>query len=206
MENKKMTEKESLDLITQMIQNTRQNLDEGSGNMFLLWGYVTLVVTLVVMAGLYFTGSYMWMWGFWAIPALGYPLSYMLLRKQQQQVTKQYSDKMVNDLWMWIGVSCMIFVFMGLVNNKMEIILPLSSLFISMGTLITGVIIRYMKFSFAAFGLGIGTQMLINGHQGLLEMAGFALVVLFALIIPGHVLNSRAKKEMYHAKERGVNL
>lgn len=38
MEDRKLNEKESLELITQMIRNTRRNLDAGSGNMFLLWG------------------------------------------------------------------------------------------------------------------------------------------------------------------------
>lgn len=48
MEDKELNEQESLKLITQMIQNTRRNLDTGSGNMFLLWGYVSAIVTLVV--------------------------------------------------------------------------------------------------------------------------------------------------------------
>ena len=43
MEDKKLNEKESLELITQMIQNTRRNLDTGSGNMFLVWGYVSVL-------------------------------------------------------------------------------------------------------------------------------------------------------------------
>ena len=51
MEDKKLNEKESLELITQMIQNTRRNLDTGSGNMFLVWGYVSVLVTLTVLAG-----------------------------------------------------------------------------------------------------------------------------------------------------------
>ena len=48
MEDKKLNEKESLELITQMIQNTRQNLDTGSGNMFLVWGYVSVLVTCLL--------------------------------------------------------------------------------------------------------------------------------------------------------------
>ncbi len=44
MEDRKLNEKESLELITQMIRNTRRNLDAGSGNMFLLWGYVWMPV------------------------------------------------------------------------------------------------------------------------------------------------------------------
>ena len=46
MEDRKLNEKESLELIAQMIRNTRRNLDAGGGNMFLLWGYVGAVVTL----------------------------------------------------------------------------------------------------------------------------------------------------------------
>lgn len=38
MEDKELNEQESLKLITQMIQNTRRNLDTGSGNMFLFMG------------------------------------------------------------------------------------------------------------------------------------------------------------------------
>ena len=34
MEDKELNEQESLKLITQMIQNTRRNLDTGSGHMF----------------------------------------------------------------------------------------------------------------------------------------------------------------------------
>ena len=71
MEDKELNEQESLKLITQMIQNTRRNLDTGSGNMFLLWGYVSAIVTLVVFAGIYWTRNPVWMWGFWGVPVLG---------------------------------------------------------------------------------------------------------------------------------------
>mgnify|MGYP006896700752 CR=1 FL=1 len=48
MEDRKITEQESFELISQMIQNTRRNLDAGSGNIFLLWGYIGTIATLVV--------------------------------------------------------------------------------------------------------------------------------------------------------------
>ncbi len=35
-----MTEKESLELITQMIQNSKKNLRLGNVNILLLWGYL----------------------------------------------------------------------------------------------------------------------------------------------------------------------
>ena len=39
MEEKKLNEKESLELITQMIRQSRRNMVVGSGNRFLLYGY-----------------------------------------------------------------------------------------------------------------------------------------------------------------------
>lgn len=102
MEDKKLNEKESLELITQMIQNTRRNLDTGSGNMFLVWGYVSVLVTLTVLAGVYFTKNPLWMWGFWGIPVIGYLLTFLLMRKRQKMV-KSYIDKILVQVWRMFG-------------------------------------------------------------------------------------------------------
>ena len=37
MEDRELNEKESLELITRMIQNSKKNLQVGRGNQFLLW-------------------------------------------------------------------------------------------------------------------------------------------------------------------------
>lgn len=37
MEEKKLSEQESLELISQMIRSTRKNMEVGSGNQFLYW-------------------------------------------------------------------------------------------------------------------------------------------------------------------------
>ena len=104
MEDKELNEQESLKLITQMIQNTRRNLDTGSGNMFLLWGYVSAIVTLVVFAGIYWTRNPVWMWGFWGIPVIGYLLSYILMRRKGKPV-KLYIDKVLNEVWQVLGIA-----------------------------------------------------------------------------------------------------
>ena len=40
------TEKESLELISQMIQMTKENLERGSGNVFLIYGYAAVVLSI----------------------------------------------------------------------------------------------------------------------------------------------------------------
>ena len=46
MENKKLNEKESLELISQMIQNTRTRVEKDGGTPFLIWGYGTVIISL----------------------------------------------------------------------------------------------------------------------------------------------------------------
>ena len=48
MENKKLNEKESLELISQMIQNTRTRVEKDGGTPFLIWGYGTVIISLLV--------------------------------------------------------------------------------------------------------------------------------------------------------------
>lgn len=99
MEDRKITEQESLELISQMIQNTRCNLDAGSGN-------------------------------------------------------------------------------------------------------ITGIIVRYKAFClFSSIGLAIGLYMVFTAMgedvPTYVSLLCFAVAVVFAMIIPGHMLNIAAKKENY---------
>lgn len=73
MEEKKMfTEKESLELISQMIQMTKENLERGSGNVFLIYGYAAVALSVVVYAAVYITGRPLWnaLWFLMFIPAI----------------------------------------------------------------------------------------------------------------------------------------
>ena len=190
MEDKKLNEKESLELITQMIQNTRRNLDTGSGNMFLVWGYVSVLVTLTVLAGVYFT-------------KIGYLLTFLLMRKRQKMV-KSYIDKILVQVWRMFGLICMIFVLMATDLERYEVILPMGAIVMSMGSIITGCIIRYTTFFiFPAMGLMWGMKSFfdaLNSGTSYVSLVWFAGVVVFAMIVPGHILNYKARKEVHNRK------
>ena len=57
MEEKTLNEKESLEIITRMIQETKNKLEVGDGNMLLLWGYVSVCTAILVYALLLWVGS-----------------------------------------------------------------------------------------------------------------------------------------------------
>ena len=196
MEDRKITEQESLELISQMIQNTRRNLDAGSGNMFLLWGYIGTIATLVVCAGVYFTKDPSWMWGFWGIPVIGIPLGIYLEHKSQKRA-KAYSDKVLTEIWRIMGGLCMAG---ATCMKQFEFILPLGTLIMSLGSIITGIIVRYKAFYlFSLIGLAIGLYMMlaamVEDAPTYTSLLCFAVAAVFAMIIPGHMLNIAAKKE-----------
>lgn len=199
MEDKKLNEKESLELITQMIQNTRRNLDAGSGNLFLTWGYVGAIVTLVILAGVYWTKNPAWMHGFWAIPVLGYAISILLERKRKRRA-KGYSDTVLMEIWAMLGCLCMGLVIATTFTKQYEFILPLCGLIISLGSIITGIVVRYKSFClFSVVGLAIGLYMVIaamqNAASTYLSLFCFVALTVFSMIIPGHMLNYAAKNE-----------
>lgn len=60
MEDKQLNAAESIALISRMIDNTRNRMVRNSGRPFLVWGYVTVFTTLLVMGcGILFPGSEM---------------------------------------------------------------------------------------------------------------------------------------------------
>ncbi len=69
MEEKNLTQKESLELITKMIRETRSNLEHNGGRIYLLWGYLCLVVSVVIYFLLAKTGDYRVQWLWFAIPS-----------------------------------------------------------------------------------------------------------------------------------------
>ena len=138
------------------------------------------------------------MWGFWGVPVLGYLFSFILVRKQRK-LAKSYGDKVLNEMWQIMGLLCIAIVLGATFTNHYEIILPICAILISLSSIITGSIIRYTLFSgFPALGIALGLNMLFNildKTSSYLSLLEFVLVIVFALIIPGHILNYCARKD-----------
>lgn len=94
MDDKKLNEKESLELIAQMIQNTKFRMAKNTGTPFLIWGYTTIIVSLLVWFLLKETGNYNWQWLWFMLPVTALPFTLWIDRKQQKMV-KTYIDRIV---------------------------------------------------------------------------------------------------------------
>lgn len=48
MEEKRINERESIEIITSMIARTKKRYSLGDGNIMLMWGYLTLCISALV--------------------------------------------------------------------------------------------------------------------------------------------------------------
>ena len=108
MEDKKMTEKESLELITAMIQRTRERY-VGDGNIMLMWGYLSVAVAALVWILLVKTHNPLWNWLWFAIGVIGGIAKSIMDKKQRvKSGVKSYSDKLTSQIWTIVRCSAFV--------------------------------------------------------------------------------------------------
>ena len=204
MRNSNFTEKESLELISNMIQQTKQQFQVGSGNMFLYYGYTAVVISIAVYFLCQFTHQWYWhnLWLLMFVPAIAEKVT----QKKRRPAVVTYIDKAVSKVWMVINTLCIItlltIVGIGLFTKAIPLILmlPLALLYAGIGTACTGVITNEKSMTyFPIVSFIIGIYMLvtlsIGGVPSLLWNLLGGLAFLTMLVIPGYILNRKSLKQ-----------
>lgn len=193
MEDKVLTEKESLDLISQMIRNTRSRLEDNSGIPFLIWGYTTVIVAVIVWSLVTTSGNYLWHWLWFAIPVFGGTLWLLHNKKQLNNRSRviTFVDRAISHVWMVFGIaSFMISIISFLTYIPILFIVLLT---MGMATAITGLIIRFKPIIFSGF-IGILFSPLCVIVRDTSSILIFAAIFVLMMVIPGHMLNYKAKR------------
>ena len=193
MEDKVLTEKESLDLISQMIRNTRGRLEDNSGIPFLIWGYTTVIVAVIVWSLVTTSGNYLWHWLWFAIPVFGGTLWLLHNKKQLNNRSRviTFVDRAISHVWMVFGIaSFMISIISFLTYIPILFIVLLT---MGMATAITGLIIRFKPIIFSGF-IGILFSPLCVIVRDTSSILIFAAIFVLMMVIPGHMLNYTAKR------------
>ena len=95
MEDKKLNEQESLELIARMIRNSKRNVRENAGGPALIWGYATVLTSLLVYAGWMLTHQYYSMYGWFLIPVFGGIGTFLFGRHEKPVLIKTYLDRVI---------------------------------------------------------------------------------------------------------------
>ncbi|MEZ5006308.1 MAG: hypothetical protein R2738_10435 [Bacteroides graminisolvens] len=193
MEDKVLTEKESLDLISQMIRNTRSRLEDNSGIPFLIWGYTTVIVAVIVWSLVTTSGNYLWHWLWFAIPVFGGTLWLLHNKKQLNNRSRviTFVDRAISHVWMVFGIASFMISIISFLTYIP--ILFIVSLTMGMATAITGLIIRFKPIIFSGF-IGILFSPLCVIVRDTSSILIFAAIFVLMMVIPGHMLNYTAKR------------
>ena len=207
MEEKKLTEKESLEVITSMIARTKVRY-LGSGNILLMWGYLTVFTSILVWMLLATTRQNVWNWLWFAIPVIGMSLTFIMVRREKRtEGAVTYSDKITSQLWSIFGLSeivltliCLGFSLIG--GIKCWIAMMVYTLIAApFAEIAQGLIFKEKSLTWGGIvGLAIGmvTICCVIGYIPLLANWFMPLFILFwvvMMIVPGHIINHKAKKE-----------
>ena len=205
MEERTLNEKESLALITQMINSSKKNMEIGQGNIMLIYGYFTTVLSIVLFVLISLTHNFIWSWG-WMLMFVIWPImSYRQRQRPPKVVT--YTDKVISQVWQVMGWMFIVtFLTIGIIEFSFAryidfiLMLPLSLIYCGIGVSITGIIIqeRWMTYTpQIAFIIAIYmlTMLIIGEKATTLWYLYFGLSFVFMMIIPGHIVNNKAQKQ-----------
>ena len=202
MEEKRMNEAESLELITSMINDSRARMTKNLGTPFLIWGYTTVAVSIcqaVIVACV--EDFYPYLWGWFVIPVVGWLL--MLLFNKQEKTVTNYIDRCINALWCAIGVAAFILPFMGI------FVFPSVIMLIGVGTATTAAVVKdrivkrigyaaifsSLLFSFVRLLLSrlFTLEQFAGRERYLVECIIFAVIMFLLLVVSGHILNYKKR-------------
>jgi hypothetical protein len=200
----KFTEQQSLAVISEMIERARHNVQKGSANSMIFWGYavaITAVLNFILWHILANSNQSYWAWAL-MIPC--WLIDYFLSRKiDRSSIVKTQIDTIITGAWRAFGVAVIAFVILIYwiaFEWKQPIlflfITPGIMLMVSMAQYVTATATHYKPFKYGAFIMWIGAVLSIVVpfffKKGADQFLILAIAMILSFVIPGHSLNRKA--------------
>lgn len=184
-------EKQSLQIITQMI-NTAKNKLQNNSFFFLLWGWAVLAAS--VSHYILWTQNYEYHFLPWPVLMMAAAITSAVAgyKMSKASVVTSYIDNYIGTMWMYLGISLfLVLLLVTAVANFRGAYVALM-IFYGMGTLTTGTIIKFKPLIIGGIFAWVCAAALVwvDFPEGLLVLGAS---VLGGYIIPGYIL--RAKRE-----------
>ena len=200
MEDKRINEMESLELISDMIRKTKSEASmKQDYNAFLFYGYFTMLVSVTVWLFTLFTGEreYAFIWFAMFIPYLW--TNFIGKQKGVEVVT--YLKSSLGSIWKVIGsmfgLTVIAIVAIGVIVGKIDfsLMMPLSIIYAGIGTSMTGLVIKEKWFVWLPLmGLLAAVYMLLTGKYDNSWNLLFGLSFLVFMVIPAHIVRSKIQE------------
>ena len=194
MEDKQLNAAESIALISRMIDNTRNRMVRNSGRPFLVWGYVTVFTTLLVMGAVYYFQDPKWNILWMVLPVLGALLMWLTRDKHTEGKVSTFVDRVINNVWMVTGLTAWFVSMLTLFSQIRLPILFIILLLMGLATALTGLVTRFRLcvVSGMVSALLLAPVCLFIG--GIDQCLIFAAVFAVMMVIPGHILDFKCRR------------
>lgn len=186
-----MTTSEELDIITRMRGEVMQRRDLTGENLFLAWGYPTVIVLLVEFAALMLWNEDWCAWLWAGIPLVGTPLMIYFLNEDYERTRRRTLDEnVILMMWIFIGfASCAGGAAMGFAGVFQQAFFAYLGLLCGLGCFMTGIILHFRPKTICGILASMlsAVPLFFQGDLWPWQLLATAVIVTIALIIPGHL-------------------
>lgn len=199
MENseKQMTPEESLNLIGEVISNTRNNLKTDSF-FFLLWGW-SITIASIIEAFILWQASRMSEWGnvgllsginWIGLVFIGLIIQTFYIRKHYvKRGYRTFFEKIIS--YMWIISALVIFLLVYLSGTRHESPEPYILAAVSIPTMVTGIITRFRPLILGGIVFIVFAVICVNIQQEYIRSLISAVALICGYLIPGYLLRKK---------------
>ncbi|MBR3291327.1 MAG: hypothetical protein IKI66_04005 [Bacteroidales bacterium] len=195
----------SLRLITETIERSRRTMAKNSGKPMILWGVLVAVTSVVIYFLWSKTGNPIWNLLWFAMSAIGGLGTYSIGRKREKTPATEIS-RILGKIWMWFGFFTTGFYLLlwvvalirysahmeGIVSVDLTLLI---TMMMGLCGAISGAVMNCKPVtvcSALATALSVVFVLLVpNGAP--VQILTFLILGVFALIIPGVILQNKAK-------------
>lgn len=194
MENKSLNSQESIELIQRMISATHDRFRRGGGTLLLAGGYAALVFALLIAVWGRVTPVHYIYYLWWGVPLTVAVAAWIVFRREGRRTpqVRTFVERCVGYVWLTVGTVAVLYPLAGFIRPAVHFaVVPVETLLMGIGAILTGLIIRFRPIVLGGLtALVIGLSM-FGFPEWYLEL--FMVMLVFAIILPGHILNYKGK-------------
>ena len=193
-----MNTAEELDIISQMRGEVMSHRELTGENLFLAWGYPTVLVLLVEFAALLIWNEDWCAWLWAGIPLIGTPLMIYFLNEDYERTHRRTLEQnIILVMWIFIGfASCVGGAAMGFSGVFQQAFFAYLSLLCGMGCFMTGIILHFRPKTICGIlaSLLSAVPLFFQGDLWPWQLLVTAVTITISLIIPGHLFRRYVKQ------------
>ena len=205
MENN-LSAENSLRIIAETIERSRRTITKNSGKPLILWGVLVALFSLIIWGLWTKTGSPAWNFLWFAMSAIGFVCMKTLFRNREK-VPETEVSRMLGKIWMWFGIFAtgffaLVWVAWGIrsltgVEGTLRVDLTLIILLMmGLGGTLSGAVLESKVVTASAL---IATTfaalfLMVMPTGSPLRILSFAILGVFALIVPGIILQKQGRE------------